>query len=55
MIIFARILNSRICPRKIRENENFANITRSTVLQIIADDMIVYSTCIYIGDKISDD
>ena len=32
IIIFARFLNSRICPlREIRENQNLANITRSTV------------------------
>ena len=30
-IIFARFLNSRICPpREIRENQNLAKITRST-------------------------
>ena len=33
IIIFAGFLNSRICPpREIRENQNLANITRSTVL-----------------------
>ena len=32
IIIFTSFLNSRICPpREIRENENLANNTRSTV------------------------
>ena len=32
IIIFSKFLNSRICPlREIRENQNLANITRSTV------------------------
>ena len=33
IIIFARFLNSKFFPpREIRENQNLANITRSTVL-----------------------
>ena len=41
IIIFARFLNSRICPREIRKNSNLANITRSTVYLVLPYKSIV--------------